>query len=231
MLHRDRICTDQQEFWKARVVTFVNPYSLLKIVQSGISLDRFDKICVDGIGLKMFLCLVFRDSSIKRLSFDFTSVANLVFEQAASRKESGYIIGSDDTSNRKFLGAISSMFPGIQLDGISGYFENDAELEEELVRTAASSHDFVVIGMGAVKQESAASRLVDLGYTGRIYTCGGFIHQTAMADGEYYPEWVDRFNLRFAYRMVKEPSTVRRYLIDYPHAFGMLTMNVRKFRH
>jgi len=231
MLLRNRICTDEQEFSEARVVTFVNPYSWLKIAQSGISLDRFDKICIDGIALKTFLSLVHRDSSIQRLSFDFTSVANLVFEQAAARGQRGFILGSDSRSNAKFLTEIVGMFPGLELEGRSGYFEDDDERSDVLASLADSDFDLIVVGMGAVMQERAAAALVDLGYTGKVYTCGGFIHQTAMSEGEYYPEWVDRFNLRFAYRMFKEPTTIRRYLLDYPRAFVFLTMNIRKFRH
>ena len=123
------------------------------------------------------------------------------------------------------------MFPGIDLAGRSGYFESDEACSETLRSLAGSSFDFVVIGMGAVMQENAASALVESGYAGRVYTCGGFIHQTAMSGGEYYPDWVDRYNLRFAYRMFKEPATVRRYLIDYPRAFGMLILNIGRFRH
>ena len=37
--------------------------------------------------------------------------------------------------------------------------------------------DFVILGMGAVKQEEAAIALVNSGFTGRVYTCGGFVHQ------------------------------------------------------
>jgi len=85
--------------------------------------------------------------------------------------------------------------------------------------------------MGAVKQEEVANALVDFGFKGRIYTCGGFIHQTAMSGGKYYPWLVNKLQLRFAYRMFKEPTTVRRYLLDYPRAFLLLSRNIHKFTH
>ena len=231
VLSRSRICANEEEFAQARVVTFVNPYSMLKIMQAGVSLDRFDKICVDGIGLLKFFHLVFRDSSIERLSFDFTGVASHVFERGAKGNERGFMLGSDPDSNTGFQARVIEMFPGINLEGRSGYFDNDDHRTEVLKTLADSSHDFILIGMGAVNQENVANQLVELGYTGRIYTCGGFMHQTAMSGGEYYPGWIDRFNLRFAYRMFKEPSTVRRYLLDYPKAFGLLALNIRNFRH
>jgi len=219
-----------EEFLQARVVTFANPYSLSKLMRSKVPLERFDKICIDGVALKVFLNLVYRDSSIQRLSFDFTSVAHPVFSQAAARQESGFILGSDQASNDEFLSRIRDMFPGVKLNGRSGYFTDDAERSALFETLAASSSDFIVIGMGAINQENAANALVELGYPGRVYTCGGFIHQTAMSGGEYYPSWVDRYNLRFAYRMLKEPSTVRRYLVDYPMAFGLFVLKIRNFR-
>ena len=231
MLERSRICTDAAEFLEARVVTFLNPYSYLKISESHASLKNFDKICIDGIALKIFLGLVYRDSEIQRLSFDFTSVAGLVFERAAARSERGFVLGSDQHSNDVFLARITEMFPGVGVDGRSGYFDSENELSTLLGTLARSDYDFVIIGMGAVKQEEVANDLVELGFGGRIYTCGGFIHQTAMGGGKYYPSWIDRFNLRFAYRMFNEPSTVRRYLVDYPKAFLLLIRNIKKFKY
>jgi len=231
VLERGRICNNTTEFAKARVVTFLNPYSFLKIIESDVDLNRFDKICIDGIALKIFLGFVYKDSQIERMSFDFTSVANLVFEKGAENSERGLVLGSDQNSNTLFLAKISKMFPGIRLEGRSGYFDSDEELARFVQTAADSEYDFIVVGMGAVKQEKVSIALVDAGYKGRVYTCGGFIHQTAMSGGQYYPAWVDRFNLRFAYRMFKEPATVRRYLIDYPKAFILLTSNIKKFKH
>jgi N-acetylglucosaminyldiphosphoundecaprenol N-acetyl-beta-D-mannosaminyltransferase len=231
VLSRNLICTNPSEFFEARVVTFLNPYSFLQIHQSNVDLNQFDKICIDGIALKIFLDKVFGGTNIERMSFDFTSVAHLVFENAASESQLGFILGSDPDSNAAFLSKICEMFPGIKLDGRSGYFDDDAALNDCINTLASSDHDFVVIGMGAVKQEEVAIKLKESGFKGRIYTCGGFIHQTALSDGEYYPVWVDKLNLRFAYRMVKEPTTIKRYLLDYPKSFILLTRNIKKFEH
>ena len=231
MLSRNLICTNTAEFTEAKAVTFLNPYSFLEIYKSSVDLNKFDKICIDGVALKIFLNLVYRDANIQRLSFDFTSVANLVFSNAAAESQRGFILGSDQTSNDRFLAKISDMFPGIKLDGRSGYFDGAEDLSASLASLATTDYDFIVIGMGAVKQEEAAIALKESGFQGRIYTCGGFIHQTAMGDGHYYPAWINKLNLRFAYRMFKEPSTIQRYLIDYPKAFFLLSRNIKSFKY
>lgn len=230
MFCRDRICSDTAEFDAARVVTFLNPYSFLQILESKVDMERFDKICIDGVALQIFLRLVYRDSDIQRLSFDFTSVAHRVFNRAVANNETGFIIGSDHDSNEGFLSKIAEMFPGIKLKGRSGYFDDEQALHSFLQSISNDQYDFIVIGMGAVMQERASNALVDFGFKGRIFTCGGFIHQTAMSGGEYYPAWIDKCNLRFAYRMFKEPSTIRRYTIDYPKAFVMLLRNIKQFK-
>ncbi len=231
MLSRSLICTNSSEFSEARIVTFLNPYSFLLIHQAGVDLTQFDKICIDGIGLKIFLDKAFGGTNIERMSFDFTSVAHLVFENAAADDQSGFILGSDPDSNMTFLEKVREMFPGIKLEGHSGYFYDEAALDDCVNTLAASDYDYVVIGMGAVKQEEVAIQLKQAGYKGRIYTCGGFIHQTALNGGEYYPAWVDKLNLRFAYRMFREPTTIRRYLVDYPKSFTLLFRNIKKFEH
>ncbi len=231
MITLNQICKDTDEFLEARVVTFLNPYSYLKITESKVSLDNFDKICIDGVALKIFLELVFRQTKIERISFDFTSIAGIVFDNAVANQERGFVIGSDPESNLSFLSTIRKSYEGIDIDGRSGFFENETELANELSSISDSQYDFIIIGMGAVKQEQVANNLLETGFKGRIYTCGGFIHQTAMSGGEYYPMWIDKLNLRFAYRMFKEPTTILRYIIDYPKAFYLLTRNKAAFKH
>jgi N-acetylglucosaminyldiphosphoundecaprenol N-acetyl-beta-D-mannosaminyltransferase len=47
------------------------------------------------------------------------------------------------------------------------------------------------------------------------FTCGGFLDQIIKYKGAY-PEWIDHYNLRFLYRLIKEPKRLwRRYLIEY----------------
>lgn len=72
--------------------------------------------------------------------------------------------------------------------------------------------DFLIVGMGALMQEKFLLKVKKMGYQGIGFTCGGFVHQTAMNRMHYYPDWVDKMNLRFVYRMYKEKHTRTRYL-------------------
>ena len=62
-------------------------------------------------------------------------------------------------------------------------------------------------------QEKFLLKVKNAGYPGVGFTCGGFIHQTSKNEIDYYPAWVDKTNLRFVYRMWKEPHTRKRYVM------------------
>ena len=70
-------------------------------------------------------------------------------------------------------------------------------------------------------QEQFALDLKSRGYNGIVFTCGGFLHQSAN-DINYYPEWINKYNLRAFYRIVKEKGLWARLynvLIQFPILF------------
>jgi len=76
--------------------------------------------------------------------------------------------------------------------------------------------------MGSLVQESFLLALMGSGWRGLGFTCGGFLDQ--LSNGfNYYPKLVNALNLRWAYRLAKDPRRLwRRYLLDYPvFAFGL----------
>lgn len=94
----------------------------------------------------------------------------------------------------------------------NGYFSSDAEMNKEASHIVELNPDFLIVGMGALMQEKFLLKVKKMGYQGIGFTCGGFVHQTAMNRMHYYPNWVDKMNLRFVYRMYKEKHTRTRYL-------------------
>ncbi|MNN73388.1 UDP-Gal:alpha-D-GlcNAc-diphosphoundecaprenol beta-1,4-galactosyltransferase [compost metagenome] len=76
--------------------------------------------------------------------------------------------------------------------------------------------------MGTPRQEDFLIELQESGWLGVGFTCGGYFDQLNSADGGlYYPGFIDRYNMRWAYRIYKEPKRLwKRYFVDYP--VGML---------
>ena len=97
----------------------------------------------------------------------------------------------------------------------SGYFPNE-QTDNMLSELLLTNPDIIIIGMGTPRQEITAIRLKSL--TTRpmtIFTCGGFITQTAIG-GDYYPPIIKKTGTRWIYRTIKEPHVRKRVVVDYP---------------
>ena len=142
-----------------------------------------------------------------------TSLGRALLEVSASEGKSLYYVASKQEDVEKAVAMFRDRFAGVNIVGYrNGYFANDEEMAKEARHIAKVNPDFLVVGMGAVRQEEFLLRVKRAGYRGVGFTCGGFIHQTALRDTDYYPAWIDRRDIRFLYRMWKEPYTRKRYL-------------------
>ena len=203
----------QQIFSKSDTIyTFLNPVSYLSALDNKDLFSQFDGIFADGSILVSAIKIVYGEK-ITRRSFDMTSMAPLLFDYAENNGKSIYIVASKQDEVEKAVGIFKEHYP--KLDIISyrnGYFSSEEEMDIEAEKIATMNPDFLIVGMGVIMQERFLLKVKKAGFKGIGYTCGGFIHQTAKNEIEYYPEWVDRMNIRFLYRMYKEPHTRKRYI-------------------
>jgi N-acetylglucosaminyldiphosphoundecaprenol N-acetyl-beta-D-mannosaminyltransferase len=207
--------------------SFVNPFSYLKLRLRPDLQEAIGHWGVDGVSLQILLRIWWRHA-IRRTSLDYTSLAAPVFDTLSEQGRTIFVIGSERALVDAFVEHLHVEHPRLLVVGHrDGFFESPAERDAVAAEIAAQHPDFVLVGMGAVLQEEFALALRTAGFDGAVATCGGFIHQTAKAGRRYYPAWVDRLNLRFAYRMVDEPALVRRYTIDYPRAFVTILNDLR----
>lgn len=212
------------------LITFLNPYSYLVLRGRPSVLIEFDRICLDGQALVLLFSLLGL-GKVMRTSFDYTSLAAPVFENAVLLRKRIFIVGSTEAACSRFASVIAERHPGLQLAGFrNGYFLSQDELSEAVQKIAALAPDIVICGMGAGLQEEFLVKLRASGWTGTGFTCGGFIHQTASKGGAYYPPLVDKMNLRFLYRIYDEPQLVKRYCFDYGRAFLLLFQDVLRYR-
>ena len=197
---------------KGKIYTFLNPVSYLSALEHKPLFGGFDGIFADGSILVAAIRLIY-GKRVTRRSFDMTSLAPELLSYAETTNKSVYIVASRQEQVEKAVGIFKERYPELMVAGYrNGYFASEKEQEEEARHIVGVNPDFLIVGMGALMQERFLLKVKDAGYRGIGFTCGGFIHQTAKDEIDYYPAWADRSNLRFAYRMYKEKHTRKRYL-------------------
>jgi N-acetylglucosaminyldiphosphoundecaprenol N-acetyl-beta-D-mannosaminyltransferase len=200
---------------KSIFVTFVNPvsFSLTKKVVDYIDcINRFDYVLSDGFLISLLFRLKFF-VSCPRISFDSTSLANYVFEHSIAHRKSIVLVGAKPGVALKAKENFISQYNGLKIVAcFSGYGDDVATANNFIIN---NNVDIVICGMGAPNQEKFLMNLKDSSWQGAAFTCGGYIDQSSNSY-IYYPEFVNKLNIRFLFRMYKEPKRlIFRYFFDY----------------
>ena len=197
---------------KNKIYTFLNPVSYLTALDNKELFNQFDGIFADGSLLVAAIKFLY-GTKVTRRSFDMTSLAPQLFEYTENSRKTIYIVASKQEETEKAIEIFKERYPNLKFAGYrNGYFSNEDEQDKEATYITQLNPDFLIVGMGALMQEKFLLKVKKAGYQGIGFTCGGFIHQTAKNEIDYYPAWADRLNLRFVYRMYKEKHTRKRYL-------------------
>lgn len=198
---------------KGKVYTYLNPVSYLTALDYKELFSQMDGIFADG-GLLVKAIKLMYGKQVTRRSFDMTSMAPELFAYAAKYGKTIYIVASKQEQVEKAVEIFRERYPNVKFVGYrNGYFASEEEMAQEARHITELNPDFLIVGMGALMQEKFLLKVKHADYQGIGFTCGGFIHQTSKNEIDYYPAWVDKTNLRFVYRMWKEPHTRKRYLM------------------
>lgn len=196
------------------LVTFVNPFAW-RIARgrpdfAGM-LAGFDLVLPDGIGVVKALAWT-RRIAAARLSFDASSLYLPVLDRLDRDRRRLFVIGAAPGIAGQAAARVQAEFPNVS---ITGCLDGFRPLDEAVTAILAAAPDVVLCGMGAPHQERLLLELRRRGFSGIGFTCGGFLDQLA-EKARYYPAWVDRADLRWLYRLCREPRRLlRRYTLDY----------------
>ena len=202
------------------IVSFVNPYSyrVVSLCEDSSVVDDVDYWFSDG-ALLCGLIGFRRRQAIQRASFDFSSVAKDVFSRCVAEKSRVAIVGGAPGEVDVAIQNINSIFPGIRFVFSShGYL--DVVARDSVIDSLVKSRpDVVVVGMGTPAQEifsiGCRRRLVS---PAKIFTCGGFVTQTA-SKPDYYHPLIKKTGLRWLQRAWEFPHVRKRLFNDYPSFF------------
>lgn len=199
---------------QGKIYTFINPVSYIDAVKHKELFEKFDGIFADGT-LLVKAIKVFYQKKVEKRECDMSSTAKLLFDYAVDHDKSFYFIASKQEEIEIAMEKFKKRYPNLKILGYrSGYFNDPSEHDVAISKVISLSPDYLFVGMGAVKQEEFLLKAKNAGFKGIGFTCGAFITQTAnyAAEVDFFPEWTVRYNLRFLYRMYKEPHTRKRYL-------------------
>lgn len=213
--------------------TCVNPYSY-HIVRKNLELySQFNNIFVDGMTMCWWISLLW-GHRIRRLSFDMSGIAVDLFSRLNNKecKESIYFIGSTQENIDKTVNQFCSGYPNMKIAGFrNGYFRNHIDRHQSIEEIISLNPTFVAVGMGSPLQEQYVLDLKRAGYKGVAFTCGGFLHQSTDRLN-YYPNWINKYNLRVVYRLFHEKGLWGRLynvLIEFPILFTWDTITTKLY--
>lgn len=214
---------------KGTVNTCVNPFSYHLVRKRQELFDQMDGLYVDGMLMCKIVDLMWRTRT-PRLSFDMSGMAVDLFERLNSNTETIYFLGSKQSEIDATISQIKSGYPNMKISGYrNGYFNSQEERTEVIRNIVNLNPDFTIVGMGSPLQEQFCLDLKNAGYKGIAFTCGGFLHQTSNRL-KYYPDWVNKYNLRAFYRLFHEKGLWGRLynvLIQFPILFTWDTIRTK----
>lgn len=198
-----------------KLYSFLNPYSYNIARKHKAIYKEIDVLFFDGIGMVYPLRFFsFCRLHIKRVSFDMTSLAPIVFDYSIKNNKSVYLIGTKQELIEKAVEHIKENFPDLNILGYRNGYMSKESYAETLTDITQLNPDIVIAGMGALLQEKFLVDLRHQGWKGTGFTCGGFFHQTSKRL-IYYPTLMNWLNLRWLYRIYDEPKRLKLYTIDY----------------
>lgn len=136
-----------------------------------------------------------------------------------------YFVGASPQVHAKVMQRLKADFPDLKIAGHrDGYIKDDAQRQALIDDVASTSPDVVFVAMGSPKQEILMADM--LARHPAIYQgLGGSFDVYAGAVPRAPKWWLDH-NLEFAYRLLRQPSRLKRNLKYIPFAWWLITKQI-----
>ena len=145
----------------------------------------------------------------------------------AAVKEKGktlYLLGAKPGIAEKAAENISEQFPGIKICGTAdGYFKDDAPVIDKI---NAAAPDLLLVCLGAPKQEIWMRNNADKLNVGLMMGLGGVLDVFA-GTVQRAPESWQKLGLEWLYRLLKQPSRIKRMIKLPVFVFAAIWQRIR----
>ena len=131
--------------------------------------------------------------------------------KATHETKSFYLVGAKQPVIEATVSRLRELYPDINIVGYrNGYISSDEEREALINDVAAKKPDVVFVAMGSPKQELLMQAMQQR--HAAIYQGLGGSFDVFTGNVKRAPKWWVDHKLEFAYRLIKEPSRIKRQL-------------------
>ena len=126
-------------------------------------------------------------------------------------KKTFYLVGSKQEVIEQTVAKLRTEYPGIQIVNYrNGYIKTEEEKKKLLDDIAEKKPDVVFVAMGSPKQELLMEEMFERHPA--IYQGLGGSFDVYTGNVKRAPKWWVEHNLEFAYRLIKQPSRIKRQI-------------------
>lgn len=124
--------------------------------------------------------------------------------------KSFYLLGGTDEVIQKTVSQLKQEFPGINILCHRNGYLSDNELKDLILDVAERKPDIVFVAMGSPKQELVMEEMYRLHPA--VYQGLGGSFDVYTNNVKRAPKWWIKNNLEWAYRLIKQPSRIKRQI-------------------
>jgi UDP-N-acetyl-D-mannosaminouronate:lipid I N-acetyl-D-mannosaminouronosyltransferase len=141
----------------------------------------------------------------------------------SEKNKSFYLVGGTPETIEKTIAKLKNDYPEINiLNYRDGYIKTNLERKELINDIADKKPDVVFVAMGSPKQELLMNEMKNAHKA--VYQGLGGSFDVYVGNVDRAPNWWIKYNLEWAYRLVKQPTRIKRQLI-YIKFFILLKLN------
>lgn len=145
-----------------------------------------------------------------------------IIEKYYSTAAKFYFVGGRPEVYADTISKLREDFPGINIVGSrDGYLKSDAERRALIDDVAEKRPDFVFVAMGSPKQEFLMADM--LSRHKALYQGLGGSFDVYTGRAKRAPKWWIDHNAEFVYRLIKQPSRIKRDWIRVKFAWWLVT--------
>jgi exopolysaccharide biosynthesis WecB/TagA/CpsF family protein len=176
-----------------------------------------DQILADGQPLVLASRWLCRAPLPERVAT--TDLFHDVARLAEERGSTFYMLGADDTENRKAVAAVRAAYPRLNIVGHSHGYLSGAALDAKLAEINRLAPDILWLGLGVPLEQTFVRDHADrLPNVGLIKTSGGLFNFLS-GKNRRAPRWMQRAGFEWLWRTLLEPRRLFwRYLTTNPRA-------------